>query len=143
MRKLNLHFLDSIDKTVELSPIEKILHEYGQEIYDYAKGYFNYIVTTTSFADDISGASLYIIVPEIGYDYKILELSYKDVENVNVKFFTLKTEQVENDIVNINGNDWSLVRARISQLLSTDLADSTFRFLINQVHLKRNTNEEE
>lgn len=141
MGRLNLNFLSTPNNHANLNPIEAILHEYGQEIYDYAKGYFNYIVTTTSFEDDIRDASLYIVVPEIGYDYKILELSYIDIENVELRFFTLKTEQTEIDNISINGN-WDLVYDRITQLLNTTLANITFRFLVDQINLKRECRDE-
>jgi len=141
MGRLKLNFIDNKANQISLNPIEAIMHEYGQEIYDYAKGYFNYIVTTTAVEDDIRESSLYIIVPEIGYDYKVLELAYIDIENVTLRFFTLKTGQTEVDNISIKDN-WGLLHERISQLLSTTLANETFRFLINQVHLKRETREE-
>lgn len=141
MGRLTLNFLNDPNSSVVLNPIESILHEFGQEIYDYAKGYFNYIVTTTSFEENIRQASLYIIVPEIGYDYKVLELSYKDINNIELRFFTLKTEQTEVDIIDININ-WDAVYNRISQLISTNLANETFKFLVEQVKLKRENGEE-
>lgn len=141
MGRLKLSFLQKENIQSELNPIEKIMHEFGQEIYEYAKGYFNYIVTTTSFEDDLKEASLYIIVPEIGYDYKILELSYVDVENVELKFFTLKTREIEVDRICFKKN-WDLVYDRISELLSTPLANQTFKFLVEQVDMKRENREE-
>jgi hypothetical protein len=141
MGRLKLNFMDNNPKQPNFNPIEAIMHEYGQEIYDYAKGYFNYIVATTSFEDDIRAASLYIVAPEIDCNYKILEVSYIDVENVLLRFFTLKTNQTEANNISIKDN-WDLVHAKISQLLSTKLANETFRFLIDQIHLKREAREE-
>jgi len=141
MGRLKLNFLGKENVTPKLNQIESILHEYGQEIYDYAKGYFNYVVTTTSVEDDVTDASLYIIVPEIGFDYKVLELSYKDINNVTLRFFTLKTNQQEIDEIEIK-NNWDKVYNRISQLLNTKLANETFRFLIDQISLKRESRDE-
>ncbi len=140
MSKLKLTFLGQSSRFGSLKPIETVLHEYGHEICEYAKGYFYYIVTTTSVYDEIKEASLYIIVPEIGYDYKILSIDYFDIENVIVRYYTLKTSQIEENKISIKGG-WDLVHQKISELLSTTLANETFRFLINQVLMKKEDKE--
>jgi hypothetical protein len=143
MSLLNLNFLEQPIDLKELNPIEAILHEYGQEISQFARGYFNYVVSAASFNDsEVREASLYIIVPEIGYDYKIITLRYVDIENVSAVYFTLKTEQTEVSRINIE-NNWENVYSRISELLSTQLANRTFKFLVDQVDLKRETNSEQ
>jgi uncharacterized protein YpuA (DUF1002 family) len=142
MGRLKLNFLEQPIDLSQLNPIEAILHEYGQEIYQYAKGYFNYVVSTSSWNDEIKEASLYIIVPEIGYDYKILSIEYKDIENVTTHFYTLKTEQNEIDHISIK-NDWVDVHNRLTELLNTTLANKTFKFLVDQVKLKREYKDEE
>ena len=76
--------MDQQEISAKVDPIERVLHDFGEEIYAYAKEYFNYIVTTTTENDNVRDASLYIFVPEIGYNYKILEVSYNDAENVTV-----------------------------------------------------------
>lgn len=142
MGRLNLNFLDKPIGLENLNPIEAILHEYGEEIYQYAKGYFNYIVTTSSYNDEIKEASLYIIAPEIGYDYKVLNIEYKDIETVITSFFTLKTGKTESDEISIK-DGWLNVNNRITELLNTTLANQTFRFLIDQIELKRENKDEE
>jgi hypothetical protein len=142
MGRLNLNFLEKPIGLENLNPIEAILHEFGEEIYQYAKGYFNYIVTTSSYDDEIREASLYIIAPEIGYDYKVLTIEYKDVETVTTSFFTLKSGKTESDEISIKP-DWSNVYIRISELLNTNVANQTFKFLIDQIELKRENKEDE
>lgn len=142
MKRLKLNFLEQPIDINSLNPIEAILHEYGQEIYEYAKGYFNYIVSTSSFNDQINESSLYIVVPEMGYDYKILTLRYNGVEKVTLYFYTLKTQQIENDQISIK-KDWEDVHLKISALLNSDLANRTLKFLVDQVNLKRNSKVEE
>jgi len=142
MGRLKLNFLEQPIDMSQLNPIEAILHEYGQEIYQYAKGYFNYVVSTASWNDEIKEASLYIIVPEIGYDYRILTVRYQDVENVTTHFYTLKAEQTETDKINIS-QGWDDVHSRLTELLSTSLANQTFKFLVDQVNLKREYKDEE
>jgi hypothetical protein len=136
MGKITLTFLDQPVQTKGLSPAESILHELGQEISSYAKGYFYYMVTTLSVNQELKEASLIIIVPEIGYDYKILTIENKDVKTVITYYYTLKTKQTEVDEINIE-NGWTPVFARLVQLLGTPLSNSTFRFLIDQIIMKR------
>lgn len=144
MEKLDLNFLGEAGVSKEMNPIEEILHEYGAEICKYAKGYFYYIVTTSYHYDVVDEASLYLIVPEIGYDYKVLTIAYtyKDTGAVTIQYFTLETKQAETHEESIvQGLD--AVRNKVRQLLSSPLANSTFKFLIDQVNLKRENKEDE
>lgn len=141
MGRLKLNFLDDFHSPKSLNPVEQVLHDFGQEIYDYSKGYFNYVVATSSEYDEIKDASLYIIVPEIGYDYRILNIEYINVDTVQTRFYTLKTNQTESDEISI-AKGWNKVYDRISELLSTPLANTTFRFLVDQVNIKRENKDE-
>ena len=142
MNKLQLNFLDQQEISAKVDPIERVLHDFGEEIYAYAKEYFNYIVTTTTENDNVRDASLYIFVPEIGYNYKILEVSYNDAENVTVRFYTLKSRQTEETVINIKAGLNPLYE-KISNILNTKLANEIFRFLVNQVRIKKETRESE
>ena len=136
MEKLNLTFLDGIQMPTMADPIEGMLHKFGQQIYDYAKGYFNYTVITTSSEDNVSNATLYIFVPEIEYDYKVLSLSYEDRETVTVRFYTLKTKQTAVATVKINDGLEQLYE-KVNEFLTSTLANETYRFLVFQVNMKR------
>lgn len=137
MKELKLRFLDR-PQANKVDPIEKILHDTGSKICEYAIGYFNYVVTTTSdvYRNQVEEASLYILIPAISYDYKIITLSYLDVERVKIQFFTLKTNQNEDVIANIKEGKDDLEN-KLNDLLNNSLADETFRFLINQVETKK------
>jgi hypothetical protein len=135
MKNINFTFLDK-PRVNNLNLIEKVLHDVGEEIYKYAKGYFNYVVTTTIVNNEITEGSLYIMVPEISYDYKIMSLEYKDVENVELKFYTLITNQIEPSEINIK-ESLEKLENRIVQLLETNLVNQTFKYLVDQVELKR------
>ncbi|MBL7845774.1 MAG: hypothetical protein JNK44_18070 [Cyclobacteriaceae bacterium] len=139
MKHLNLNFLDPNHRKPDR--LETILHSFGEEISGYAKGYFYHIVTTTLEYDLVREAALYIAVPEIQYDYRIISLSYVDVENVQVEFYPLKTKQVESNVVSIKEGDQSLVQ-RIAQLLNGQIASATFAHLINLVEMKRERDDE-
>lgn len=140
MEKLKLTFLGQ-NNHQKLSLLEDILHTYGKEICTYAQGFFNYIVTTTLEYNVVKEASLYISVPEIGYDYKVISLIYHDNDTVEVQFYTLKTAQIESDIINVRINP-DLLDKKIAALLSTTLANTTFKFLVDQVLMKRNGSKE-
>jgi hypothetical protein len=143
MPLLNLTFLNN-PMPLGDHPIEKILHKYGQGLYDYTKGVFNYIVTTGGFEGETTTFSLYILVPEIGYDYQILNLKIKDVNTIELFYFTLKTQQTEIEAITVDvmRNDFAAVDPVVKKHLESPLSDATYRFLINQVLTKRETRSE-
>ncbi len=156
MERLKLTFLEVSEGTpvikVNLDPVEEILDSIGKEIAEYAKGYFNYIVTTSSVYDNhipalvINEASLYIIVPELGYDYNIFNLSYNNTRTeVILNFYTLITDQIEPVNFSISDDqEWDdKVTDRIVKILNSGLANETFKFIVNRIKIKREANNEE
>jgi hypothetical protein len=150
MRKeLILNFLDDsgLDKISYIDPIEKVLEEIGKDISSYAKGYFTYTVVVSSTNGpsvkdlSVSSASLYIVVPEMGYDYKMFDIQYNiDKSNVTLNFFTLLTDQVEPKIINTI-DDWEVnLYNSIVDILNDNLADKIFRFIVDQIKMKREAN---
>jgi len=136
MAKFN--FLNKVND-IENNQIYQLLNKYGKEIYDYAKEYLNYIVTySTTENNNISSISLYILVPEIKYEYKILEIELSNYKNNKVKsiFYNLITKQTEINEIDITNGSQGLDNY-INDLLSLDLTNKSFRFLIDQVELKR------
>ena len=139
MDKLNLNFLEK-DEHLNLSPLESVLHKVGKEIYDYAKEYFFYLVTASSSISNnindpvhIEEASLYILAPEIGYNYKILTLSYLDTQTVKISFYTLEIESNQKYEISIK-NNWDLVYKKINEILSSKSANAVFRILVDQIN---------
>lgn len=139
MKKLKLNFLESETLLPEIG-IDSVLHQIGKEIREYARGYFEYTVTSTIVENVTTDATLYIIVPEIGYDYRIIHVSLYDITLVELKYFTLKSQVTESLMVNISDGLENLYDS-IAELLSTNLSNQTFRFLINQVDAKRESNQ--
>ena len=134
---LDLKFLQGQERNTDhLNDYEKILHEFGEEIQNYAKGYFTYLVSSSSFNETVQSASLYIVIDEIKYDYKVIMIDKKDLDNVNVSFFTLKTKETETTTHPISDN-FREVKAKIKMLLESPLCDLTFSFLVYQVKMKR------
>lgn len=141
MASLDLKFFNN--RLVEYRhPLEKMLHEYGEIIEKYAKNYFSYLVTVSTYNEVIQSVSLYILVPEIGIDYQVITLKIKDIENVILHYYTLKTAQIETEDIHVKGNDFSMVEKVLKKHLESPLSNSTFEFLVGQVDLKRSTRNE-
>ena len=131
---------DKIVPVGKPNSLESILDEFGREISEYSKGYFDRMITTTKTNDISTSSTLYIIVPEIGYNYRVLNLRVENENKILLTYFTLKSQATESDIIDISLNVESLYN-RISELLSTNLANQTFKFLVDQVDIKRENNE--
>jgi len=116
--------------------MESILDEYGIEIATYSKGYFDRMITTTKENNQTTSATLYIIVPEIGYNYRMLNLRFEKRNFYQLTFFTLKSHAEEVSAIDTTIN-LAPLHNKIIELLSSRLANETFKFLVNQVDAKR------
>ncbi len=134
MKKLSLTFLEESHE--ENNPIYNILVKYGNQITNYAKDYFSSIVTTTSVEGVFKEFSLYIIVPDIGFEYRTLNVEIINIDEVQVNLYTLKTNQVEPFKVNIS-KGYGKLDAKIADLLNRPLINYSFKFLVNQVKIKK------
>jgi hypothetical protein len=143
MEILKLNFINPNPPKGE-HPIEDILIKYGEAIGEYTKGVFSYIVTSGGNEGVSTTFSLYILVPEIGYNYQVLSLNMKDVETVSLHYFTLKTQQSRIEEIKIDAmrNNYTAVDPVVKRLLETPLANETYKFLYNQVLMKRESRAE-
>ena len=143
MGLLNLNFIDHNPPKGE-HQIEDILHKYGEAIGEYTKGIFSYIVTSGGYEGQTTTFSLHILVPEIGYNYQVLHLNIKDVETVELHYFTLKTNQVGGEDIRVDAmqNNFTAVDPVVKKYLETALANETYKFLYNQVLMKRESRSE-
>ncbi len=136
MAKFN--FLNKVDG-IEENPIYQILDKYGKEICDYANQYLNYIVTYVT--DEYNNAlhiSLYILATEIKYEYNVLSVDMSDFTNkkITLRFYTLVTKQTE--VIDFDITNGLLdFDNKINTLLSTHLANQSFKFLIDLIELKK------
>jgi len=137
MAKFN--FLQKIDN-IENVAVYQILNKYGKEICEYAKDYFNYIVTYSSESENkkITSISLYILVPEIKSEYNILTVDMSDLlhNKIQLKFYTLITKQTEIEEFDVSIG-YDKFDTRINELLSTQMINESFKFLVDHVELKR------
>lgn len=136
MAKFN--FLEKIEK-IENVAVYQILNKYGKELCDYAKDYFNYVVTYSADKNNkIMNISLYILVPKIKMEYNIISVDMANASQNKIKstFHTLITKQTEVDNFDIS-NGYNDFDSRINELLSTQLVNQSFKFLVDQVDMKR------
>ena len=140
MAKLKLNFLNN-QHQVDQPNLISILENFGKEISDYAKEYFSYIVTSSSNEGVLTDFSLYIIAPEIGYDYKVINVEILSIKDLRISFFTLLTKQVENIDVDISTGTKEYTET-LSKLLSNSLFNASLQFIVDQILLKRSNNYE-
>lgn len=140
MINLNLTFLDD-DYKKGLDIIEKILHDAGKQIVSYALGYFNYIVSSTEEDGIVKESVLYLNVPEIAYDYRVVTLRYIDVATVEVIFHTLSTYSVITSKAIITRGTKDLEQA-IEDIFHTSAVNDTFKFLVDEVNKNRKNNND-
>lgn len=139
MNRLKLNFLDE-DSGYD-HELTKILHSYGKEIADYSQGYFDHLVTTTLTEGQFLGASLYIIVPEISHQYKILDINLGDsIDKITLTYIPLKTDQRDDFTINIK-NGLKDLTDKIEEVLNSNLVQAAFRHLINLVQIKEDALE--
>jgi len=135
MKKLKLSFLDNPHQ-VDQPNLLMILEEFGKEIADYGKDYFSYILTSGSVEGVLTDFSLYIIVPEIGYEYRVINVEIIDVATLKIRFFTLVTKQTEHYDIDIKTGTQQFEN-KLSEILSSNLFNASLKFLVEQVHLKQ------
>lgn len=138
MKKLKLNFLEN-PHMVDKPNLVEIIEKFGIEICEYGKEYFSYAVTTTGNEGVLYDISLYILALEIGYEYKVINVKIKNISKLEISFFTLVTKQTERFIVDIS-KDTSKYEEKLSKLLSNPLFNESLKFLVAQIHLKRDYN---
>jgi cytoskeletal protein CcmA (bactofilin family) len=138
MTKLNLNFLNNPHQ-VDQPNLISLLEIFGKEISEYAKDYFSYIVTSSINEGVLTGFSLYIIAPEIGYDYKVINVEILSVKDLRITFFTLISKQTEIIDIDISEGTKEYVEI-LSKLLSNSLFNSSLQFIVDQILLKRSDN---
>lgn len=135
MRSLKLNFIPN-HLRVTMNPIEDLLHEIGSQIGKYARGYFNYVVTTSEEFKEIKEATLYILAPEIDYDYKILTLEYQDISNVKMQFFPLDTIELQN-LNNVRIFGLNELESKLFDIIDSSVSNDSLGYLVKSIHFRR------
>lgn len=137
MDGLSLNFLDD-EYSKNSTTYHDILEKYGTEICTYGSGYFDKIVATTEFEGEVKNVSLYILVPELSFEYKILHIDILNISNVRIALFSLTRNPAIIDISILNG--LSSVEDKVKEYLGSNTANESLKLLVNKVNLKRKTN---
>jgi len=113
-----------------------ILKEIGKTICNGKENYITSFVTETSQDNQITAFALYIIAPEISYEYRAISVVVLNRTELQVNYHTLKTKQIQPFNVNVstNLNDYNSV---LSQIVSNSLFTYSIEFITNQIDLKK------
>ncbi len=118
-----------------------ILEEFGSLICKNKKDYLTSIVTVTSSNGQLIDFSLYIIAPEISFEYRVINVEVVNINKLKIRFFTLITNQSQHFDIDISNTTTNFNKKLISISNST-LFQSAIQHLINQVDLKREYSNE-
>lgn len=113
-----------------------ILEEFGNQICKNKKDYLTNIVTVTSSSGQLIDFSLYIIAPEISFEYRVINVEVVNINKLKIRFFTLITNQSQHFDIDILNSTINFENKLIS-ISNSSLFQSAIQHLINQVDLKR------
>lgn len=134
MNTLKLNFIENreelILKNKTITLFEKILDDFGRKISEYAKGFFYHSVANTSDERKEETASLYIIIPELGYDYRVISLSEKNITTAIVTLHSLGTKNLAIEEVFLSE---TTITEKIADFLSSEKVNEIFKFLMKSV----------
>lgn len=139
---MKLNFLEDPENTIAEMAIKEILERYGKAICDYAKDYFEFEVDIRKTINGNDIGYLFITVPKIGTEYRILGIEYIEKslsEGVfKLTFYTYKTRQEEIADINVRFStneqfDLGPIYSQISSWINSALANQTFRYLVEMV----------
>lgn len=114
----------------------EILKEVGKTICNGKETYITSFVTETSQDNQIKAFALYIIAPEISYEYRAISVDVLSSTELQVNFHTLKTQQTQPFNVNvlINLDEYN---SALSKITSNSLFKYSIEFITNQIDLKK------
>ncbi len=135
MNDLKLNFLDDPYSKGKITYVD-LLEKYGKKITDYSNGYFSHAVATTMVDDNLKDISLYILAPEIPYEYRIINIEIINIQTVKLSMFLIGNNSPQSLSINISKGLESLDNS-INDLLSSVMANESLRLLVYQIELKR------
>lgn len=80
---------------VDREDLIQILDDFGKTICENKDEYFSYLITVSSDEGMLLDFSLYIIVAELSYEYRLINVEILDAQTLRIRFFTLATQQAE------------------------------------------------
>lgn len=126
----NLHQVDRPD-------LIKILDVFGKGTCENKKEYnLTSLTTSSSNEGDLIDFSLYILAPEISYEYRVINVERLDVTTLRIRFYTLATKQSESYDVDISKGTTEF-QNKLSEISKLGLFKLAVESLIHQIQLKR------
>lgn len=134
MSSLKLNFLDDGYSKNEVTYVD-ILNKYGTEIVEYAHGYFEHAVTSTSIEEDVKDITLYILAPELPFEYRLMNVEILNINTVKLSVFSLIKSAIT---INLDVTDGiSVVETKVKEYLGSTFTQESLRLLATKVNLKR------
>lgn len=125
----NPHHIDRPD-------LVKILEDFGNSVCITQNEFITPVVTVTSSEGILMDFTLYILAPEISYEYRAINVELIDQNHLTVRFFTISTKQEEPSDIDIS-NGYSIFENILNGIQSSVFFRAAIRFLIDQTLLKR------
>lgn len=113
-----------------------LLDNFGKQICEDKKGYLNYLTVSASADYVLTDFTLYILAPEIAYEYRVLNVEIVNSSNLKIRFFTLATKQSEHYDIDISTGT-ILYQNKLSEIQQSKVLKSALQFLIDQILIKR------
>ncbi len=118
-----------------LQKYKKILDEIILNFYQNKKKYLTHIITELTIDNSLKEITLYIIAPELKYEYRVLNIELVNDNKLKLIFFTLKTLQSEHYEVDISNGESNYI-AKLNEIFSNKLFDYSLDYLVGQIELK-------
>jgi hypothetical protein len=122
--------------TIDRPDIVQALTDFGKEISRENKPYITEIIAVSSWEGLLHGCSLFLVIPEIAYEYKVIDIEVIDVSVCKVRFITLATGQIEIFNVSISNGSAALI-ACLDTIKLLGLFKLAISSLVDRVELKR------
>lgn len=121
---------------VDRPDLIEILDNLGKAVCEGKTEYMTSLTTSTSSEGELIDFSLYILAPEISYEYRVINIEKLNVSMLRIRFYTLATKQSEPYDVDIS-NGTTIFQSKLLEISNSGLFKLAMESLIHQVQLKR------
>lgn len=116
--------------------IIKILDDFGKQVSESQKGFLTFVTTSSSSEGILLDTSLYILAPEISFEYRAINVEVLSVSDLKIRFFTLATNQSEHYDIDIS-KDLTQYQKKLNEIQNYGLFKAALEHLVNQILLRR------
>jgi len=126
----------NFDSQVGRNALIKILEKYGNNICLEKNGYLKPLMAESEAAGNPFNFTLYILAPEIAYEYRVVNVQIVNGSKLVISFYTMATQQIEQYIVDgsegIGGYEMKLM-----EIFNLGLFKAALDSLVMQIETKR------